>query len=208
MIRIHHLNHSRSTRVIWLMEELGEPYELTLHTRDPATFRSPSSLQEVHPLGKAPVIEDGTLRLAESGAIIEYLITTYGRGRLAPAPGQPSWPRYIELLHFAEGSAMFPLLTHLLGLFTGGLSDGLKGFIAPDIAKTLSHIEAEVGRHGHLLPEGFTGADIQISYVLEMARMGQLTAPYPGLDAYMARLEARPAYKRAFERGGPMRLPL
>src|SRR3954469_8541051 len=110
VIKIHHLNHSRSTRVIWLMEELNEPYEIVQHMRDPKTFRSPQTLERVHPLGKAPVIEDGALMLAESGAIIEYLVSTYGRGKLAPAPGGSSWARYIELLHFAEGSAMFPLL--------------------------------------------------------------------------------------------------
>jgi len=163
MIKIHHLNHSRSTRVIWLMEELNEPYEIVQHMRDPNTFRSPQTLERVHLLGKAPVIEDGPLMLAESGAIIEYLILTYGRGKLAPAPGGSSWARYIELLHFAEGSAMFPLLVHLLGMFTGGLSDGLKGFITPDIAKILKYLDAEVARNGYLMAEGFTGADIQMS---------------------------------------------
>ena len=146
MIKIHHLNHSRSTRVIWLMEELNEPYEIVRHMRDPNTFRSPQTLERVHPLGKAPVIEDGPLMLAESGAIIEYLMSTYGRGKLAPAPGGSAWARYIELLHFAEGSAMFPLLVHLLGMLTGGLSDGLKGFITPDIAKILKYLDAEVAR--------------------------------------------------------------
>ena len=208
MIKIHHLNYSRSSRVIWLMEELGEPYEIVPHTRDAATFRSPPTLARIHPLGKAPVIEDGALVLAESGAIIEYLVSTYGQGKLAPARGTPAWAHYLEWLHFADGSAMFPLLTHLLGGFTGGLSDGLKGFITPDIAKTLTYIDSTVTRNGHLLAEGFTGADIQMSYVIEMARMGKLVDPYPGLDAYMARLEQRPAFKRAFDRGGPMRLPI
>ena len=208
MIKIHHLNNSRSTRIIWLMEELGEPYQIVPHKRDPNTFRSPQTLERVHPLGKAPVIEDGALVLAESGAIIEYLVLTYGRGKLGPAPGAPSWPRYIELLHFAEGSAMFPLLTHLLGMLTGGLSDGLKGFITPDIAKTLKYLDAEVARNGFLVAEGFTGADIQMSYVIEMARMGKLHEPYASLEAWMSRLEQRPAYKRAIERGGPVRLPI
>src|SRR5258706_11214035 len=208
MIKIHHLNNSRSTRIIWLMEELGEPYQIVPHKRDPNTFRSPQTLERVHALGKAPVIEDGALLLAESGAIIEYLVLTYGRGKLGPAPGGPSWARYIELLHFAEGSAMFPLLTHLLGMLTGGLSDGLKGFITPDIAKTLKYLDAEVARNGYLMAEGFTGADIQMSYVIEMARMGKLHEPYASLEAWMSRLEERPAYKRAIERGGPVRLPI
>jgi glutathione S-transferase len=208
MIKIHHLNNSRSTRIIWLMEELGEPYQIVPHTRDPNTFRSPQTLERVHPLGKAPVIEDEALVLAESGAIIEYLVLTYGRGKFGPAPGGPSWARYIELLHFAEGSAMFPLLVHLLGSLTGGLSDGLKGFITPDIAKTLKYLDAEVARNGYLMAEGFTGADIHMSYVIEMARMGKLNEPYASLEAWMSRLEQRPAYKRAIERGGPVRLPI
>ena len=190
MIKIHHLNFSRSTRIIWLMEEMGEPYEIVPYSRNPNTFRSPQTLERVHPLGKAPVIEDGPLMLAESGAIIEYLISTYGRGKLAPAPGGSSWARYIELLHFAEGSAMFPLLVHLLGMFTGGLSDGLKGFITPDIAKILKYLDAEVARNGYLMAEGFTGADIQMSYVIEIARMGKLHEPYASLEAWMSRTRA------------------
>ena len=190
MIKIHHLNFSRSTRIIWLMEEMGEPYEIVPYSRNPNTFRSPQTLEQVHPLGKAPVIEDGPLMLAESGAIIEYLISTYGRGKLAPAPGGSSWARYIELLHFAEGSAMFPLLVHLLGMFTGGLSDGLKGFITPDIAKILKYLDAEVARNGYLMAEGFTGADIQMSYVIEIARMGKLHEPYASLEAWMSRTRA------------------
>lgn len=207
MIKIHHLNFSRSTRIIWLMEELDQPYELVPHTRDPATFRSPPTLDQVHPLGKAPVIEDGALVLAESGAIIEYVIATYGGGKLAPASG-PDWARYLGWLHFAEGSAMMPLLVHLLGMLTGGLPDGLKGFITPDIEKSLTYTAAAIPDDGYLMGDAFTGADIQMSYVLEVARMGKVLDAYPSLEKYMARLEARPAYQRAFQRGGPVRLPL
>ena len=128
MITIHHLNFSRSTRIIWLMEELGEPYEIVPHTRNPDTFRSPQTLDHIHPLGKAPVIEDGALVMAELGAIIEYVIATYGGGKLIPARSGPAWARYIGWLHFAEGSAMMPLLVHLLGMLTGGLPDGTQGF--------------------------------------------------------------------------------
>jgi len=158
MITIHHLNFSRSTRIIWLMEELGEPYEIVPHTRDPNTFRSPQTLDRIHPLGKAPVIEDGALVIAESGAIIEYVIATYGRGKLIPAQSGPA-------------------------------------------------IAAEIPDNGYLT-DAFSGADIQMSYVLEVARMGKLLAAYPSLEKYMARLEQRPAYKRSIERGGPVRLPL
>ena len=212
MIRVHHLNFSRSTRAIWLLEELGQPYEIVAHTRNPETLRAPASLEAVHPLGKAPVVEvtiDGAVvKLAESGAMIEYLVATYGADRLAPAQGSAEWARYIEWLHYAEGSAMLPLLVHLLGGLTGGLSAGLSGFIAPDIDRTLRYIGAAVAANGHLLASGFSGADVQMAYVIEMARMGKLTGGHPELEAYMTRLEARPAFKRAIERGGPMRLPL
>ncbi len=168
---------TRSTRIIWLMEELGEPYQLVPHTRDPSTFRSPPTLDRIHPLGKAPVIEDSTLVMAESGAIIEYVIATYGHGKLAPAQSGPAWARYIGWLHFAEGSAMMPLLVHLLGMLTGGLPDGLKGFITPDIEKTLKCIAAEILDNGYLTGSAFSGADIQMSYVLEVARMGKCWMP-------------------------------
>jgi glutathione S-transferase len=208
MIKIHHLNFSRSTRIIWLMEELGEPYEIVAHSRNPATFRSPASLDAVHPLGKAPVIEDGALKLVESGAIIEYLIATYGNGKLAPAPQGAAWATYLSWLHFAEGSAMMPVLVHFLGNLTGGMSEGLKGFIDPEIAKTLDYLAASIPADGYLMGAEFTGADINMSYVLEVARMGKLLDDHPSLEAYMGRLEQRPAFKRAIERGGPVKLPL
>jgi glutathione S-transferase len=177
MIKIHHLNFSRSTRIIWLMEELGEPYELVPHTRNPNTFRSPPTLDRIHPLGKAPVIEDGALVMAESGAIIEYVIATYGHGKLAPAQSGPAWARYIGWLHFAEGSAMMPLLVHLLGMLTGGLPDGIKDFIAPDIEKTLKYIGGAIPDNGYLMGDAFSGADIQMSYVLEVARRASCSMP-------------------------------
>jgi glutathione S-transferase len=208
MIKIHHLNFSRSTRIIWLMEELGQPYKIVPHTRNLATFRSPLSLEEVHPLGKAPVIEDGDLVLAESGAIIEYVLARYGHGKLAPSPSGPTWPDYIEWLHYAEGSAMLPVLLHLLGTLMGGLSEGLTAFVTPDIAKNLTYISDAVSREGYLLGDEFTAADIQMSYVLEIAKSGKLLGAYPEIEGYMARLEERPAYRRAVERGGPVPLPL
>jgi glutathione S-transferase len=208
MIKIHHLNFSRSTRIIWLMEEIGAKYEIVAHARDPQTFRSPPSLAEVHTLAKAPVIEDGALVLVESGAIIEYLLTKYGNGQLVPPTDDPAWAHYLEWLHFVEGSAMFPLLTHLLGILTGGLPDGLKGFITPDIGKSLTYVADAVQGGGWLLGELFSGADIQMSYLLEIADMGGLLGGYPALFSYKARLEQRPGYQRALAVGGPMRLPI
>lgn len=208
MIKIHHLNFSRSTRIIWLMEELSAPYEIVSHSRDPKTLRSPPSLEDVHSLGKAPVIEDGELKLVESGAIIEYITGRYGDGKLVPVQADPAWPHYLEWLHFVEGSAMFPLLVHLLGALTGGLPDGLKGFITPDVGKNLDYVAAAVADDSFLLGEMFSAADIQMAYLLEIADMGGLLSGYPALLAYKARLEARPAYQRAIDVGGPMRLPI
>ena len=208
MIKIHHLNFSRSTRILWLMEELEAPYEIVPYFRNAQTFRAPPKLESIHPLGKAPVIEDGSLVLGESGAIVEYLIDTHGHGKLAPPAGTPEHAHYLEWLHYAEGSAMLPLLTHLLGKLTGGLSEGLKGFMDPEIKKTLTYIGTNLAATGWLLGDRFTGADIQMSYAIEVARMGKLLDPYPRLQAYLSRLEARPAYQRALDKGGPVALPL
>ena len=208
MIKIHHLKYSRSTRIIWLMEELGLPYEMTSYERDPATFRAPDSLKTVHPLGKAPAIEDGYLVLTESGAIIEYIVDTHGGGRLAPARGSPDHATYLEWLHFAEGSAMLPVVMVIVGGMTGGLHEGLKGFVDGELGAILGYIQSAVSPDHYLLPSGFSAADIQMSYVVEAARMAGLLAPYPQLAAYLERLEQRPAYGRALDKGGPVALPL
>lgn len=206
MIKVHHLNYSRSTRILWLMEELGLPYEIVPYSRDPQTFRAPDSLKGIHPLGKAPVIEDGDLILAESGAIVEYIIARHGGGRLAPAADTPEWAAYIEWLHYAEGSAMFPILAQLLGAMSGGIG-GLAGFVEPEIKKTLAYIAGQVQPTGYLLAE-FSGADIQMFYVIEAAKMGGMLGDYPALTDYLARLESRPAFKIALEKGGPVALPV
>lgn len=208
MIKIHHLNFSRSTRILWLMEELEAPYEIVAYKRNEQTFRAPPELEKVHPLGKAPIIEDGDLVLAESGAIIEYVLETQGNGKLAPQRGTAEWGRYLGWLHYAEGSAMLPLLTHLLGNLTGGLSEGLKGFMDPEIDKTLAYISSSLSDDGWIVGRMFTAADIQMSYAVEVARMGKLLAGHPKLQGYLERIEARPAFQRALARGGPVALPL
>ena len=195
------------TRIIWLMEELGEPYEIVPHTRKSQHIPLAADARPDPPARQGTGHRGWCARYGQLGAIIEYVIATYGGGKLIPARSGPAWARYIGWLHFAEGSAMMPLLVHLLGMLTGGLPDGLKGFIAPDIEKTLKYIAAEIPDNGYLT-DAFSGADIQMSYVLEVARMGKLLAGYPSLEKYMARLEQRPAYKRSIERGGPVRLPL
>jgi len=222
MLTVHHLNNSRSQRVLWLLEELGLPYEIVHYQRDPQTMLAPASLRAVHPLGKSPVVTtDDGLTLAESGAIIETLIERYGNGRLAPAAGSAEAVRYRYWLHFAEGTAMSPLLLKLIfdRIETGKMpffarpvakaiaAKTKSAFINPNIASHLNYMEAELGRSEWFAGDAFTGADIQMSFVVEAARArGGLDAKRPKLMAYLERIHARPAYKRALERGGPYAL--
>ena len=208
MLKLHHLKYSRSTRIIWLMEELGLPYELVSYDRDPATFRAPDSLLNSNPLGKAPTIEDGDLVIFESGAIIEYVVETYGNGRLAPAKGERERAKFLEWLHFAEGSAMLWVVVVLLGKMTGDTSGGVQDFVRPELEKTLNYLASALASNDYLLASCFSAADIQMSYVIEAARMGGMLDGQPGLTAYLERLEQRPAYRRAIEKGGPVALPL
>ncbi|PZO36181.1 MAG: glutathione S-transferase [Pseudanabaena frigida] len=221
MITVHHLNNSRSQRVLWLLEELELPYEIKRYERDPKTMLAPASLREVHPLGKSPVITDGKLTLAESGAIIEYLVGHYGNGRLRPALGTPEHLRYTYWLHYAEGSAMPPLLLKLIFdqiekspmLFfvrpiARSIANRVKSsFIEPQIAQHLDYMEAEIGKSTWFAGNEFTAADIQISFPLEaaVARAG-LNSSRPNLMAFLNRIHSRPAYKKALERGGTYNL--
>jgi glutathione S-transferase len=221
MITVHHLNNSRSQRVLWLLEELGLPYEIKRYKRDPQTMLAPASLREVHPLGKSPVITDGELTLAESGAIIEYLIDRYGNGRLVPTPGTPEHLRYTYWLHYAEGSAMPPLVMKLIfdeiekssmPFFVRPIARLIvsrvkSSFIEPYIAQNLDYMEAELGKSTWFAGNEFTAADIQISFPLEaaVARAG-LNASRPKLMAFLNRIHTRPAYQQALERGGTYEL--
>ncbi len=208
MIKVHHLEYSRSFRIVWLLEELNEPYDLVPHKRNPQTFRATESLAATHPLGKAPIIEDNGLTLVESGAIIDYIITKYGKGRLAPPVGSRDWPRYLEWLHYAEGSAMMPFLVPLLGQLTGGLSDGLKAFILPEATKTLDYIDDHLKDREYLLGAELSGADINLHYALIIARMGNMLGRYQAIQTYLGRLESRPAFKKTVDIGGPAELPV
>ena len=198
MLTVYHLNESRSTRILWLLEELGAPYEIVRFQRD-ATRRAPPELAAVHPLGKSPVIRDGELVLAESGAIVEYLIERYGGGRLVPRTDTAAWGLYLQWLHFAEGSAMLPLLLELflgMGLIPGGKDSMLGGFVRAELTRQLAWVEAELGDREHLLG-AFTAADVMMGFPLDLAeRQGHLAA-HPRLAAYVARLRARPAFARA-----------
>lgn len=221
MIIVHHLNNSRSQRVLWLLEELGVEYDIKRYQRDAATMLAPASLREVHPLGKSPVITDGELTIAESGAIVEYLVSRYGAGRLVPATDTPERLRYTYWLHYAEGSAMPPLLMKLIfdriekgpmPFFVRPVARAIarrakSGFIEPNIARHLDYMEAELGRSEWFAGKEFSAADIQMSFPLEAAAArGGLDASRPRLMAFLDRIHTRPAYKRALERGGEYKL--
>ena len=198
MLTVYHLNESRSVRILWLLEELGVPYRIERFERD-ATRRAPAALAEVHPLGKAPVIRDGDLVLAESGAIVEYLIERHGGGRLVPKSGTAAYGLYLHWLHFAEGSAMLPLLLELflgMGLIPGGKDGALGGFVRSELTRQLDYVERELGEKPHLLG-AFTAADVMMGFPLDLAaRQGHLEGR-TRLLAYLERLRARPAYARA-----------
>ncbi|MEO7150440.1 MAG: glutathione S-transferase [Burkholderiaceae bacterium] len=218
MLTVHHLENSRSQRVLWLLEELGLPYEIVKYARDPQTMLAPPELTKVHPLGKSPVLTDGATTVAESGAILEYLLERHGRGRLAPARGTPEHLRYRYWLHFAEGSAMPPLLlklifdrleTNPMPFFVKPIARGLAAkvkamLVAPNLLRQHAFMETELGRSEWFAGADFSAADIQMSFPLEAgAQRGGIDARYPKLTAFLQRIHARPAYRRALERGGP-----
>lgn len=223
MITVHHLANSRSQRVLWLLEELGVPYEIRRYERDPETMLAPESLRQVHPLGKSPVISDGELTIAESGAIIEYLVERYGGGRLIPAPGTPDRLRYTYWLHYAEGSAMPPLVQKLIfdrietspmpffvRPVARGIADAVKkSYIVPEIRRHLDFQEAELGKSTWFAGDHFSAADVQMSFPLEAAAWrGVLDSSWPLLKDFLKRIHARPAYQCALERGGAYDLAL
>jgi len=203
MIRVHHLNNSRSQRVLWLLEEIGLPYEVVRYQRDAKTMLAPESLKRIHPLGKSPVIEDRTHILAETGLIVAYLIANYGP-QLAPEPSSDLYWRYLYWLHYAEGSAMPPLLLKLVLNRLGLLGRPAKGFVDRQLATHLNYLESELATQPWFVGQQFTGADIMMSFPLEAAaQRAGLDASRPRLMDFLQRIHARPAYVRALERGGP-----
>jgi glutathione S-transferase len=217
MVVVHHLNNSRSQRVLWLLEELGVPYEVKRYERDGKTMLAPPELFAVHPLGKSPVIVDGDDTVAESGAIIEYLVDKYGGGRMVPPAGSSQRLRYVYWLHYAEGSAMTPLLLKLvfdrvaanpapwpISAISRRIAATVStAYIAPNLKRHLDYIESELNAHAWFAGEEFSAADVQMSFPLEIAvsRAG-LDASRPKSMAFLERIRARDAYKRALERGG------
>jgi glutathione S-transferase len=217
MLTVHHLNNSRSQRVLWLLEELGVPYEIKKYERDPRTMLAPASLQKVHPLGKSPVLTDGELTVAESGAIIEYLVERYDDGHLAPAIGTPERLRWRYWMHFAEGSAMPPLLLKLIfdriaqspmPFFAKPIARGISGkvqstMIEPNLKRQLDFMEGELSKSEWFAGGTFSAADVQMSFPVEAAaQRAGLDQSRPKLMGFLKRIHARPAYKKALERGG------
>jgi glutathione S-transferase len=202
LIEIHHLNASRSRRITWLLEELGLPYEVISYQRDPVTNLAPTSLKAIHPLGKAPVLRDRGQVLIESGAIIDYLLRHYGAGRFMPAPESADYERYVQFLHYAEGSAMLPLL---LKLYVGRLGDAgapLHPRIESEIQNHLGWLDSELAGREYFVGAGLTGADVQLSFVAQVAVRFAGGEAFPNLTRFVARIEARDAYQRAVARAG------
>lgn len=202
-IEVHHLANSRSHRILWLLEELGLPYTVVRYERDPQTQLAPPELKKIHPLGKSPVIRDGDLLLAESGAIVEYMLQHHGYGRLVPPVGTDDHVRYLHWLHFAEGSAMLILV---LKLYLGRLGDAaapLAPRVDGQIADHLAYMEASLAGHDWFAGDDFTAADIMMSFPVEAAfRRGGLEH-FPNLARFLKAVQTRPAYRRALDKGGP-----
>jgi glutathione S-transferase len=202
MIIVHHLNNSRSQRILWLLEELAIPYELKLYQRDPKTNLAPPELKAIDALGKSPVIEDGAQKLIESAAIIDYLIRRHGAGRLQPDPSTAAFDEYVQWLHFAEGSAMLPLM---LNLYVGKLGEAgapLHPRINSEVANYLSYLDTALSGSDYLLGDELSAADIQMSFIGEIARAQGKLRDYPHIAAWVERFQARPAYAAALKTGG------
>ena len=213
---VHHLADSRSQRVLWLLEELGLPYEVKRHERDPKTRLAPPALKAVHPLGKSPVLEDGAVKVAETGAIVEYLLDTHGYGRLRPAQGTEARRRFTYWLHYAEGSAMPPLLLALvfsvlperapalMKPIVRGISEkALNGFVRPQLKLHSEYWNSELTDNEWFAGDQFTAADIMMSFPLEAASARAVDVEaLPRVKAFLERIHARPAYQRALEVGG------
>jgi len=206
MIVVHHLNESRSQRILWLLEELGLPYELKSYARDATTRLAPPELTAIHPLGKSPVITDGDLVVHESGAIVDYIIRRHGGGRLQPDPSTRAYDEYVQWLHYAEGSAMLPLMLHLYTSRLGEAAAPLRPRIDSEIENHLGYIDRHLAGRDYLLGDGLTGADIQLSFVAEVAQAYGRRAAHPNLDAWATRLHDRPAFKASIDQAGPYQL--
>jgi glutathione S-transferase len=221
MLTIHHLEHSRSQRILWLLEELGVDYGIRKYERDPESSLAPAELRAVHPLGKSPVITDGDITVAESGAIIEYLLEHYDDGRLLPEPGTPERRSYVYWLHYAEGTFMpLMILSLVMGriesapmpFFIKPVAKGIvakvrAGYLDQNVTRNLEFMEATLEASRWFCGDRMTAADIQMSFPVEAAAVRtDLGSDYPRLNDFLERVQARPAYRRALEKGGPYQL--
>jgi glutathione S-transferase len=203
MIVVHHLNNSRSQRILWLLEELRLPYEIEFYERVKETNAAPAELKSVHPLGRAPIIVDNGRVVAESAAIIDYIIRHYGGGRLQPSQVDPAYDDYVFWLHYAEGSAILPILLKVNASRIGAGASAIEARIEQAMADDLSYIDSSLALHDYLLGAALSGADIQLSFVGELAARWTDRSRYPNIEAWVRRFQARPAYRAAIERGGP-----
>jgi glutathione S-transferase len=204
MLTVHHLNNSRSQRVLWLLEELGVPYEIVRYQRQP-DMRAPKELRAIHPLGKSPVITENGRAICESGAIVEYILRHHGNGKLRPALDSADYDTYLEWLHYSEGSAMLPLMLNLYVSRLGDAGAPLHPRIESEIANHLGYVNESLNGKDYFVASKLTGADIQISFVGEMAAIFGKIDAYPNLKGWLARMHARPAFKRGIEKGGTYR---
>jgi glutathione S-transferase len=206
MIVVHHLNDSRSQRILWLLEELSLPYEIKPYFRDAATRLAPPELKAVHPLGKSPVVTEGGATVNESGAIIDYVLRHHGAGRLAPPTGTPEFEAHQQWLHYAEGSAMLPLMLFMYVARLGEAGAPLQPRIESELTNHLGYLEQSLAGRDYLMGPELTAADIQMSFVGEVAgAFGRFDA-HPNIAAWVRRFQARPAYRKALEKGGPYNL--
>ncbi len=209
MVTVHNLDHSRSFRIVWLLEEMGAPYEMVMHHRNPTTLQAPESLQKVHPLGKAPVIEDDGVVIMESGAIVQHLVEKYGsESNLIPAKESPEHIKYLQWFHYAEGSAMPPLVFNLMASTTNSKTTLLDSVLHRLITQHLTFMENQLNNQQYFVGDAFTAADIMMAFVVEAAdgmnlpnvELGSFLTDYPNLNNYLTRIRNRPAYQTAVER--------
>lgn len=221
MIIVHHLENSRSQRILWLLEELGIEYEVKRYPRDPVTSLAPQSLKDIHPLGKSPMITDGDIVVAESGAIVDYLMSEYSDGRLQPADNPAAKRAYSYYMHYAEGTVMPLLIIALLlnridtakvPFFVRPIAKGITGkvresYLTPNLTSNLTFMEQTLSQSAWFTGDTLTAADIHMSFIVEGLNVSiDLEKEFPNLAGFLERCHTSPSYKRALERGGPFQL--
>ena len=203
MLVVHHLNNSRSQRILWLLEELEVPYEIRFHERQPGSHAAPEELKNVHPLGKSPVITEAGRAIAESGAIIDYIVRRHGQGRLTPPPDSWLYDEYVQWLHYAEGSAALPLIMKGTVSHLGSMWRPLKRQVDAELQNHLGYIDRSLAGCEYLVGNAFSAADVQMSFIGELAALRTDRSQFPYLDAWVHRFQQRPGYRAALSKGGP-----